>query len=153
MRSTDTEVAVSYGRFLLSIGTTGELTNIFEIDLHGEIAGHGSGWIVFDSGTHDHSPAVCLELHDEEPPPDADAEASWLSSFTRERGDVLEILDDSYVPRHDAPVLHLPQGGPHEIRVTVRGREAARALGEGSFAHGVERWRIQIWPRRLAGPR
>ena len=119
-------------------------------DLKGEIAGHGPNGIVFDSGTRDHWPAVRVEIFDEEPPPDPDAEASWLSSFTRERGDIVQIVDEFYIAAPDS--LNMPEGGPHEIRVTVRGREAARALGEASFAHGVEQWHVQIWPRRLPGP-
>ena len=95
------------------------------------------------AGTHDHSPAVHLEILDEGPPPDPDPEASWPSSFTWNGADIAAVLDEFYIAAADT--LYLPQGGPHEIRVTVRGREA-------SFAHGVEQWRIQIWPRRLAGP-
>ncbi|WP_447009114.1 hypothetical protein [Saccharothrix hoggarensis] len=104
----------------------------------------GPGGVLFHSAGNDHTAAVRLEL--------------WASPPVREPGEWEAVAEDDFTADFDrlllasftsAPgqhVLTLPAPGAHRVRAYVRGRTAIEAAGPVSFAEGIERWLVQIWP-------
>ncbi|WHT18111.1 hypothetical protein N8J89_34145 [Crossiella sp. CA-258035] len=104
------------------------------------------GHAVFRSAESGHYAAVRAELWDAEPgtPEDGfDAQG---------RVDILagsaELVLGPVLTVSEPARLALPAPGRYRIDASARGRTEVRALGPGSYAHGIESWVIRIWPVR-----
>ncbi|MEV8612585.1 hypothetical protein AB0383_32440 [Amycolatopsis sp. NPDC051373] len=87
--------------------------------------------------------AVRVELWDAEPPA-AYGEWDQVLAVVCDLADQVRL--QSVTAAMSPDVLTLARPGPHHARVHEGGRAATAELAEGTFAEGVERWLIQLWP-------
>lgn len=107
----------------------------------------GRGGVLFHSAESDHYPAVRVELWATRPPArDEPFDAVGDATFSTD-GTELQLW--SITAAMGTRVLRLPAAGSYHVRAHVSGQadiEAAEAAEPASFAEGLERWLIQIWP-------
>lgn len=107
----------------------------------------GRGGLLFHSAESDHYPAVRLELWSTQPPThDEPFDATGDATFST---DGTELRLWSITAAMGAHTLQLPTAGTYHVRAYVSGQadiEAAEAAEPASFAEGLERWLVQIWP-------
>lgn len=144
----DDTVVVEYGQFCLQDmarmhGATG-----VPVPAGGDwlLAG-GRGGVLFHSAESDHYPAVRVELWASQPalrdePFDATGDATFSTDGT-------ELRLWSITAEMGAHTIGLPAAGTYHVRAHVSGQadiRAAEAADPASFAEGLERWLVQIWP-------
>ncbi|ANZ41695.1 hypothetical protein BBK82_42860 [Lentzea guizhouensis] len=107
----------------------------------------GRGGVLFRSAESDHYPAVRVELWADRPPMhDEPFDATGDSTFSMD-GTELQLW--SITAATGCHTLRVPAANTYHVRAHVSGRadiEAVEANDPASFAEGVERWLIQIWP-------
>ncbi|GLY34184.1 hypothetical protein Amsp01_002080 [Amycolatopsis sp. NBRC 101858] len=105
----------------------------------------GPGGLLLHSAATDHAPAVRLETWDSAPPGEPDS-AAWDHVLELACDLTTEVRLQSVTAAPGDHTLSLPRPGPHRARVHVGNQRGTAQLGEGSFATGIERWLIQLWP-------
>ncbi|WP_447002385.1 hypothetical protein ACRAKI_21945 [Saccharothrix isguenensis] len=141
----DDTIDVEYSQFLLQDMARLNSAATIQPPTAGEwlLAG-GRGGVLFHSAENDHSPAVRIELWAAEP---GAAEGQWdAMAEDRFEADSTELLLWSITAAQGDHTLTLPAPGTYRVRAYVTGQAEIRAAGEASFAEGVERWLVQIWP-------
>ncbi|MEU4672615.1 hypothetical protein AB0F91_32720 [Amycolatopsis sp. NPDC023774] len=139
----DSSITVEYGQFVLQeIPMSRTALTVGEPRGDWLVLG-GAGGLLLHSAGNDHDPAVRVELWDTEPPA---APGEWDQVVTVACDLADQVRLQSVTAALSPDVLTLSRPGPHHARVHEGGRAATAELGEGTFAEGVERWLIQLWP-------
>ncbi|WP_372672691.1 hypothetical protein [Amycolatopsis kentuckyensis] len=105
----------------------------------------GPGGLLLHSAATDHSPAVRIELWDS-PAPSEPGHDAWDHVLELACDLATEARLQSVTATPGDHLLPITRPGPHHARVHVGNQSDTALLGEGSFATGIERWLIQLWP-------
>ncbi|MEV4599856.1 hypothetical protein AB0K15_20960 [Amycolatopsis sp. NPDC049253] len=139
----DSSITVEYGQFVLQeIPMSRNALGVGEPRGDWLVLG-GAGGLMLHSAGNAHDPAVRVELWDTEPPA---AHGEWDQVVTVACDLADQVRLQSVTAAMSPDVLTLGRPGPHHARVHGGGRAATAKLDEGTFAEGVERWLIQLWP-------
>ena len=136
-------VIVEFGSFLLA--EFPETTRGWRPDLRDDriIRSAGSGSTYLLSGGTDHYPHVSVEVCPAEP----EVPVGWERIDEDEDVFSRPVLRlHSVTSQLGARAIKLPAAGRWRIRAASSGRADVQRLGEASFAEGVERWLLQLWP-------
>jgi hypothetical protein len=141
-------VLVEYRQFLLSytggggepVAAGGDATVVV-----------GRGCVYFASAGNDHYPDVVLTVWVAEPAPPA---GEWDDDVGQATvvfsTPVIRLRSLTAQPgEHE---LTLPRAGAWQVRAFSTGGWEIWEMGEATFARGIERWAIQLWPAAAAQP-
>jgi hypothetical protein len=141
-------VTVEFGQFVLQAKGGGSRYSALRLEPpagRSWLVVGGPGGALFHSAGTDHLPFVRLELHDAEPNASNDAWDQMANAWFEVVGTTVQLQALTGEPWNGVPLV-LPKPGRYRIRVQVRGTAAAEALGEATFAEGLEHWLLQAWP-------
>lgn len=143
LQAIDDTVDVEYGRFVLQESTMTRHALALPVPAGEWVAIGGPGGLLLHSAATDHYPAVRLELWDDTPPA---APGTWNHVLDLTCDLDTEVRLQSVTATSSTHSLAIPQSGPHHARIHAGNQGAAGRLDAGTFAAGVERWLIQLWP-------
>lgn len=141
----DDTVDVEYGQFVLQEVPMTRNALTLAAPAGRWTAVGGPGGLLLHSAATDHSPAIRLELWDNTPPSD-EGSTAWDQVLDLACDLATEARLQSVTATPGDHVLPITRPGAHHARVHVGNQRDTAQLGEGSFATGVERWLIQLWP-------
>ncbi|MET9002285.1 hypothetical protein [Amycolatopsis sp. Hca4] len=139
----DDTVDVEYGQFVLQELAMTRSPLTLPVPAGAWTAVGGAGGLLLHSAATDHAPAVRIELWDGAPAGDT-AEWDEVLDLTCDLAADVRLQSVTATPgHHTLPITH---PGAHHARIHAGNQRDAGRLGEGSWAEGVERWLIQLWP-------
>lgn len=141
----DDTVDVEYGQFVLQELPMTRNALTLSVPTGSWTAVGGPGGLLLHSAATDHSPAIRVELWDGTPTSEPGS-ANWAQILELTCDLATEARLQSVTASPGDHVLPVNRPGAHHVRVHVGDQRDAAQLGEGSFATGIERWLIQLWP-------